>query len=85
MTSERSRPFVAEMNNRKLGNFKTALEAHRRWQQAKVENLIGLAAEWFGKVDHRAISGLVERAYLIEMDMKNGTKTRSVSKMRRIT
>lgn len=85
MTSERSHPFVAEINNKKLGNFKTALDAHRCWQQAKVGNLVRLATEWFGKVDHRAITGLVERAYLIEIDRKKGSRTQAVSKMRENT
>lgn len=75
MISERNKPFVAEINNKKLGSFKTPEEAHRCWQKAKVENLLSLAVNWFGKVDHQAIEGLVERAYLIEVDMKNRNKT----------
>ena len=84
MISERNKPFVAEINNKKLGSFKTPEEAHRCWQKAKVENLLSLAVNWFGKVDHQAIEGLVERAYLIEVDMKNRNKTHTVSKMRRV-
>lgn len=84
MTSERKRPFIAEINNKKIGQYRTPEEAHKKWQSAKVEQLIFLAKSWFGKIDDRAILGLVKRAYLIELAMKNKTKTLSVSRMEEI-
>lgn len=81
MVSERARPYVAEINNRKIGTFPDSCSAHRAWQIEKSSQFVSLASEWYGIIDDRAIVGLLGRAYLIELDVKNRRKTTSVSKM----
>jgi hypothetical protein len=81
MVNERKKPYVAEINNTKIGSFTSAREAHRAWQESKVSSLVQTATDWTGKIDDRAILGLVKRAYLIELDIKNKSITHSVSRM----
>ncbi|WJJ58515.1 hypothetical protein NDO71_orf149 [Klebsiella phage vB_KpnM_NDO71] len=81
MVNERSRPFVAELNNRKLGSFKTASEAHQCWQKAKMCYFRELAERYKNIVDRKAVEVLLLRAYKIEQHLLTNTETKSVARM----
>lgn len=81
MVNERSRPFVAEINNKKIGSFAIPEEAHAAWQKEKIKHLTDTAKRYKGVVDNKVIVGIMSRVEILREHLKKGIITNSISKM----
>lgn len=84
MISERTNPYCAEIvtfgNSRKLGNFKTASDAHREWQREKIIYFHKLIQKYIF-LKPEIIQGLKRRIEKLQHDYDNYIITETVNRI----
>lgn len=75
MINNRKKPYIAELNNKKLGQYETVEEAHLKWQIEKSNHIKQLANKYKHIVDEKVIDGLLKRAYNLDNDIAQGRIT----------
>lgn len=86
MINEFAKPYRAKISSGStkgthIGYYFTKEEAHRAWQEAKVEHLKYLMNKYCNDVVPEVIQGLQRRVDIIEDDIRNNRETKSLSKV----
>lgn len=80
---KRYRPVISKFGKqvRNLGLYQTPEEAHRVWQQEKINYLIEIIEKYSSDVDRKVIDGIRRRIDIIQYDLDNGFITETISKI----
>lgn len=65
--------ITIKAKHRYLGAYSSEIEAHRAWQQAKIQTVLEAAGD--PEVNDRISSALISRAAMIQKDFDNGRET----------
>lgn len=85
MVNEYKKPFYSQITKKgksiTLGSYKTAFEAHKAWQYAKVEYFNELILEYSGRISPKVIDGIQRRVDILNADINGSVETKTINKI----